>query len=190
MAEQHNHFHLGQKIDNHPFVAGDGAVLELFRQDMVNTVFVGLSNIMEDEQQALANSLAEIGVFCSESGGCLIVLKLGELAFDIQFNAASIPDEFFVQPNFSHSMFTLNLMVLDTQSNELKVLRKLSIPKNLADQFISITDQQRDTQDAMRINAENGHLLNTLSTEQLLKKITLISVPSIITPSCNCGQNH
>ncbi len=191
MADQHNHFHLGQKITDHPFVAGDGAVLELFRQDMVNTVFVGLSNITEDEQHVLVNSVAEMGMFSSENGGCLIVLKLGELAFDIQFNAAMIPDEFFVKPTLADdATFKLNLMVLDTHNNELKVLRELSVPTNLADQFIAITEKQRATQDSMAINAENMHLLNTISTEQLLAQITLVSVPSIIAPTCGCGHHH
>ncbi len=190
MAEQHNHFHLGQKIDDHPFVAGDGAVLELFRQDMTNTAFVGLSNITEDEQHILANSSVEIGLFSSDNRGCLIVLKLGEMAFDIQFNAAMIPSEFFVQPDLANGTFKLNLMVLDTESNELKVLRELAVPESLANQFITVTNQQRLVQDPMDVNVENMHLLNTLNTAQLLQKIELTRVQSVISPSCSCGHDH
>lgn len=192
MTEQHhNHFHIGQIIENHPFKAGDGAVLEMFRNDMANVVFIGLENIIDDELNILSNSSAEFGVLPTENGGCLIVFKLGELAFDIQFNAAVIPNEYFAQPSTADESLKLNMMAIDTQSNELKVIREFSLPKEVSEQVIAIMQKQRENNDAMAVNAENMHLLNTITTEELLKQITLTPIQSVIAaPSCNCGHDH
>ena len=191
MTEQHhNHFHVGQIIENHPFAAGDGAVLEMFRNDMTNVVFIGLENITEDEQQLLAESGAEFGVLSTENGGCLVVLKLGDLAFDIQFNAAVIPNEFFAQPAEDTASLTLNMMAIDTQSNEMKVIREFSLPTEVSHKLIDVVNKQREIEDVMAVNAENMHLLNTISTEELLKQITLTQIQSVIAPSCSCGHDH
>lgn len=191
MTEQHhNHFHVGQIIENHPFAAGDGAVLEMFRNDMSNVVFIGLENITDDEQQLLSQSGAEFGVLSTENGGCLVVFKLGELAFDIQFNAAVIPDAFFVEPTDAMTSITLNMMAVDTQSNEMKVIREFSLPEAVSQQVMNAVHKQREIKDAMAVNAENMHLLNTISTEELLKQMTLTPIQSVVAPSCGCGHAH
>jgi hypothetical protein len=116
------------------------------------------------------------------------VFKLAELAFDIQFNAAAIPSEYFQQP--TTSTLALSMMALDTANNELKVIRELSLPEAVTQQMIDVMQIQREIKDPMAVNAENMHLLNTVSTEELLTKITLTPIQTVIAPSCSCGHSH
>ncbi|MEC6825213.1 hypothetical protein [Photobacterium piscicola] len=187
-AHSNQQFHVGQIIDEHPFVAGDGAVIEMFRNDMSNIVFIGLTGITAEEQQMMAEATAEFGLMKTENGGCLVVFKLAELAFDIQFNAAAIPNEYFQQP--TTSTLALSMMALDTSNNELKVIRELSLPEAVTQQIIEVMTIQRAIEDLMAVNAENMHLLNTVSTEELLEKITLTPIQTVIAPSCSCGHRH
>ena len=187
-AHSNQQFHVGQIIDEHPFVAGDGAVIEMFRNDMSNIVFIGLTGITAEEQQMMAEATAEFGLMKTENGGCLVVFKLAELAFDIQFNAAAIPSEYFQQP--TTSTLALSMMALDTANNELKVIRELSLPEAVTQQMIDVMQIQREIKDQMAVNAENMHLLNTVSTEELLTKITLTPIQTVIAPSCSCGHSH
>ena len=187
-AHSNQQFHVGQIIDEHPFVAGDGAVIEMFRNDMSNIVFIGLTGITAEEQQMMAEATAEFGLMKTENGGCLVVFKLAELAFDIQFNAAAIPSEYFQQP--TTSTLALSMMALDTANNELKVIRELSLPEAVTQQMIDVMQIQREIKDPMAVNAENMHLLNTVSTEELLTKITLTPIQTVIAPSCSCGHSH
>ena len=187
-AHSNQQFHVGQIIDEHPFVAGDGAVIEMFRNDMSNIVFIGLTGITAEEQQMMAEATAEFGLMKTENGGCLVVFKLAELAFDIQFNAAAIPSEYFQQP--TTSTLALSMMALDTANNELKVIRELSLPEAVTQQMIDVMQAQRAIEDPMAVNAENMHLLNTVSTEELLAKLTLTPIQTVIAPSCGCGHNH
>ena len=187
-AHSNQQFHVGQIIDEHPFVAGDGAVIEMFRNDMSNIVFIGLTGITAEEQQMMAEATAEFGLMKTENGGCLVVFKLAELAFDIQFNAAAIPNEYFQQP--TTSTLALSMMALDTNNNELKVIRELSLPEAVTQQIIEVMTIQRAIEDPMAVNAENMHLLNTVSTEELLQQITLTPIQTVIAPSCSCGHSH
>ncbi|WP_279152172.1 hypothetical protein [Photobacterium iliopiscarium] len=187
-AHSNQQFHVGQIIDEHPFVAGDGAVIEMFRNDMSNIVFIGLTGITAEEQQMMAEATAEFGLMKTENGGCLVVFKLAELAFDIQFNAAAIPSEYFQQP--TTSTLALSMMALDTANNELKVIRELSLPEAVTQQMIDVMQIQREIKDQMAVNAENMHLLNTVSTEELLTRITLTPIQTVIAPSCSCGHSH
>ena len=187
-AHSNQQFHVGQIIDEHPFVAGDGAVIEMFRNDMSNIVFIGLTGITAEEQQMMAEATAEFGLMKTENGGCLVVFKLAELAFDIQFNAAAIPSEYFQQP--TTSTLALSMMALDTANNELKVIRELSLPEAVTQQMIDVMQIQLEIKDPMAVNAENMHLLNTVSTEELLTKITLTPIQTVIAPSCSCGHSH
>ena len=187
-AHSNQQFHVGQIIDEHPFVAGDGAVIEMFRNDMSNIVFIGLTGITAEEQQMMAEATAEFGLMKTENGGCLVVFKLAELAFDIQFNAAAIPNEYFQQP--TTSTLALSMMALDTSNNELKVIRELLLPEAVTQQIIEVMSIQREIEDPMAVNAENMHLLNTVSTEELLQQITLTPIQTVIAPSCSCGHSH
>lgn len=187
-AHSNQQFHVGQIIDEHPFVAGDGAVIEMFRNDMSNIVFIGLTGITAEEQQMMAEATAEFGLMKTENGGCLVVFKLAELAFDIQFNAAAIPNEYFQQP--TTSTLALSMMALDTSNNELKVIRELSLPEAVTQQIIEVMTIQRAIEDPMTVNAENMHLLNTVSTEELLQQIILTPIQTVIAPSCSCGHSH
>ena len=155
---------------------------------MSNIVFIGLTGITAEEQQMMAEATAEFGLMKTENGGCLVVFKLAELAFDIQFNAAAIPSEYFQQP--TTSTLALSMMALDTANNELKVIRELSLPEAVTQQMIDVMQIQREIKDPMAVNAENMHLLNTVSTEELLTKITLTPIQTVITPSCSCGYSH
>ena len=187
-AHSNQQFHVGQIIDEHPFVAGDGAVIEMFRNDMSNIVFIGLTGITAEEQQMMAEATAEFGLMKTENGGCLVVFKLAELAFDIQFNAAAIPNEYFQQP--TTSTLALSMMALDTSNNELKVIRELLLPEAVTQQIIEVMSIQREIEDPMAVNAENMHLLYTVSTEELLQQITLTPIQTVIAPSCSCGHSH
>ncbi|WP_297483784.1 hypothetical protein [uncultured Photobacterium sp.] len=187
-AHSNQQFHVGQIIDEHPFVAGDGAVIEMFRNDMSNIVFIGLTGITAEEQQMMAEATAEFGCMKTDNGGCLVVFKLAELAFDIQFNAAAIPNEYFQQP--TTSTLALSMMALDTSNNELKVIRELSLPEAITQQMIEVMNTQRAIEDPVAVNAENMHLLNTVSTEELLEKITLTPIQTVVAPSCSCGHSH
>ncbi|WP_408900565.1 hypothetical protein [Photobacterium piscicola] len=187
-AHSNQQFHVGQIIDEHPFVAGDGAVIEMFRNDMSNIVFIGLTGITAEEQQMMAEATAEFGLMKTENGGCLVVFKLAELAFDIQFNAAAIPNEYFQQP--TTSTLALSMMALDTSNNELKVIRELLLPEAVTQQIIEVMSIQREIEDPMAVNAENMHLLNTVSTEELLQQITLTPIQTVIAPSYSCGHSH
>lgn len=66
-------------------------------------------------------------------------------------------------------------MALDTCSKELKVKRDIELTDELVAQLTRLTARQR-TKEANQINAENAHLLNTLTPEQLAEKITLVEL--------------
>ncbi|WP_025821554.1 hypothetical protein [Shewanella marina] len=192
MAKQHdNPFQVGQVIENHPFKFGDGAMLELFRHDLPNTVFVGLGNITADEQAMLEQVGAELGVMQTDNGGCLVVLKLGELAFDIQFNALAIPDDFFDDHELMHDTLSFSMLVIDTANSQLKVIRDFSVNTAITAQIVAAVKAQRTMTDVNAVNAENVHLLNTLTTEDLMTQVNLQAIQSVVAaPSCGCGSHH
>ncbi|NVP01454.1 hypothetical protein HWA77_14665, partial [Photobacterium damselae subsp. damselae] len=69
----------------------------------------------------------------------------------------------------------VTLLALDTRTKELKVKRDIELTDELVAQLTRLTARQR-TEETNQINAENAHLLNTLTPEQLAEKITLVEL--------------
>ncbi|HIF9252227.1 TPA: hypothetical protein ACX6RB_003369 [Photobacterium damselae] len=162
---------LGQVVEQHPFQFGDGAMIELCRRDLGNEIFIGLGGLTRAEIETLTTAPVELGLLATEAGGCLIVVKIGDIALDVQFNAAAIPDEHYQAEINSQ----VTLLALDTRTKELKVKRDIELTNELVAQLTRLTARQR-TEETNQINAENAHLLNTLTPEQLAEKITLVEL--------------
>lgn len=190
MAEHNTpHFQVGQTLTDHPFQAGDGAMLELFRNDLPNLLYVGLTNISDAEQALLSQGDAQFGLITSESGGCLIVASFDDLAFEMQFNSAAIPDDYFELSE--DNTLKLSMLVIDTATNLLASIREFTLSPELSRQFIDITTQQRQLSGVEAVNMENMQLINTLSPDTLQQSMQTYSLDSVVTaPTCSCGHHH
>lgn len=190
MAEHNpSHFQVGQTFINHPFQAGDGAMLELFRNDLPNLLYVGLGNITADEQEVLGQSAAKLGVIASENGGCLLVASFGGLAFEMQLNSAAIPDDYFLLDE--EKALTVSMIAMDTATSLVCAIREFTLPEALSQQLIDITKVQRALEDADKVNEENIHLINSLTPESLQEQMEFHTLQSVIAaPTCGCGHHH
>jgi hypothetical protein len=188
-AHHHPHFQVGQTIEDHPFKQGDGAMLEMFRNDLPNILYVGLGNITADEQAVLGQASAQLGMRMTNEGACLTVFSLGELTFEMQFNAAVIPEEYFQSPESGKLSFSM--LAIDSVTNTLQAIREFTLSEELSRQFVEVMQIQRKMNDVDVINRVNEMLLNTLTTEELNEKIALEPLQSVVAaPTCGCGHNH
>lgn len=190
MAE-HNapQFQVGHTFTDHPFQEGDGAMLELFRNDLPNMLYVGLGNITADEQAILGQTGAQLGVITSDNGGCLVVASFGDLAFEMQLNSAAIPDDYFTLTE--DKTLSVSMIAVDTATNLLCAIREFTLPEALSRQFIEVTKAQRELGDVDVVNMENMQLINSLTPEALQEKMEFHPLQSVIAaPTCGCGHHH
>ena len=182
-------FQIGQVFENHPFQENDGAMLELFRNDLENLLYIGLANISSDEQALLAQSRVELGVMTSDNGGCLVILSFADLTFEMQLNSTAIPDEYFALSE--DKTLSVSMIAVDTTTNLLCAIREFILPEALSHQFIEVAKTQRKLADENLVNVENMALINTLSPEALQQKMTFYPLQNVIaTATCGCGQQH
>lgn len=190
MAEHNTpQFQVGQTFTDHPFQQGDGAMLELFRNDLPNMLYVGLGNITADEQAILGQTDVQLGVVSSEKGGCLVVVSFGDLAFEMQLNSAAIPDDYFTLTE--DKALSVSMIAVDTATNLLCAIREFTLPEALSRQFIEVTKAQRELGDVDVVNMENMQLINSLTPEALQEKMEFHPLQSVIAaPTCGCGHHH
>lgn len=190
MAEHNTpQFQVGHTFTDHPFQEGDGAMLELFRNDLPNMLYVGLGNITADEQAILGQTGAQLGVITSDNGGCLVVASFGDLAFEMQLNSAAIPDDYFTLTK--DKTLSVSMIAVDTATNLLCAIREFTLPEALSRQFIEVTKAQRELGDVDVVNMENMQLINSLTPEALQEKMEFHPLQSVIAaPTCGCGHHH
>ena len=190
MAEHNTpQFQVGQTFTDHPFQEGDGAMLELFRNDLPNMLYVGLGNITADEQAILGQTDAQLGVIPSDNGGCLVVASFGDLAFEMQLNSAAIPDDYFTLTE--DKTLSVSMIAVDTATNLLCAIREFKLPEELSRQFIEVTKAQRSLGDVDVVNMENMQLINSLTPEALQETMEFHPLQSVIAaPTCGCGHSH
>lgn len=190
MAEHNTpQFQVGHTFTDHPFQEGDGAMLELFRNDLPNMLYVGLGNITADEQAILGQTGAQLGVITSDNGGCLVVASFGDLAFEMQLNSAAIPDDYFTLTE--DKTLSISMIAVDTATNLLCAIREFTLPEALSRQFIEVTKAQRELGDVDVVNMENMQLINSLTPEALQEKMEFHPLQSVIAaPTCGCGHHH
>lgn len=190
MAEHNTpQFQVGQTFTDHPFQQGDGAMLELFRNDLPNMLYVGLGNITADEQAILGQTGAQLGVVSSEKGGCLVVVSFGDLAFEMQLNSAAIPDDYFMLSE--DKTLSVSMIAVDTATNLLCAIREFTLPEELSQQLIEVTKAQRELGDVNVVNMENMQLINSLTPEALQEKMEFHPLQNVIAaPVCGCGHSH
>ncbi len=190
MAEHNTpQFQVGQTFTDHPFQEGDGAMLELFRNDLPNMLYVGLGNITADEQAMLGQTGAQLGVITSDNGGCLVVVSFGDLAFEMQLNSAAIPDDYFTLTE--DKTLSVSMIAVDTATNLLCAIREFKLPEELSCQFIEVTKAQRELGNVDAVNMENMQLVNSLTPEALQAKMAFHPLQSVIAaPTCGCGHSH
>lgn len=190
MAEHNTpQFQVGQTFTDHPFQEGDGAMLELFRNDLPNMLYVGLGNITADEQTILGQTGAQLGLVSSEKGGCLVVVSFGDLAFEMQLNSAAIPDDYFTLTE--DKTLSVSMIAVDTATNLLCAIREFKLPEELSRQFIEVTKAQRELGNVDAVNMENMQLINSLTPEDLQETMEFHLLQSVIAaPTCGCGHHH
>ena len=190
MAEHNTpHFQVGQTFTDHPFQEGDGAMLELFRNDLPNMLYVGLGNITADEQTILGQTGAQLGLVSSEKGGCLVVVSFGDMAFEMQLNSAAIPDDYFTLTE--DKTLSVSMIAVDTATNLLCAIREFKLPEELSRQFIEVTKAQRELGNVDAVNMENMQLINSLTPEDLQETMEFHPLQSVIAaPTCGCGHHH
>ncbi|RYU66689.1 hypothetical protein ERW51_13575 [Aliivibrio finisterrensis] len=190
MAEHNTpQFQVGQTFTDHPFQEGDGAMLELFRNDLPNMLYVGLGNITADEQTILGQTGAQFGVITSDNGGCLVVASFGDLAFEMQLNSAAIPDDYFILTE--DKTLSVSMIAVDTATNLLCAIREFTLPEVLSQQFIEVTKVQRELGDVNAVNMENMQLINSLTPQALQEKMEFHPLQSVVAaPTCGCGHHH
>lgn len=190
MAEHNTpQFQVGQTFTDHPFQEGDGAMLELFRNDLPNILYVGLGNITADEQAILGQTDAQLGVITSDNGGGLVVASFGDLAFEMQLNSAAIPEDYFTLTE--EKALSVSMIAVDSVTNLLVAVREFTLPEVLSRQFIEVAKAQRELGDVNVVNIENMHLLNSLTPEALQEKMEFHSLQSVVAaPTCGCGHHH
>lgn len=190
MAEHHTpRFQVGQTFIDHPFQAGDGAMLELFRNDLPNMLYVGLGNITADEQAILGQTSAQFGVITSDNGACLVVASFGDLAFEMQLNSVAVPDDYFCVTE--DKTLAVSMIAIDTATNLLCASREFTLPEALSHQFIEVVKAQRELGDVEVVNRENMKLIHSLTPDTLQEKIKFHPLHSVITaPTCGCGHHH
>ena len=190
MAEHNTpQFQVGQTFTDHPFQEGDGAMLELFRNDLPNMLYVGLGNITADEQAILGQTDVQLGVVSSEKGGCLVVVSFGDLAFEMQLNSAAIPDDYFTLTE--EKTLSTSMIAVDSATNLLVAVREFTLPEALSRQFVEVVKAQRELGNVDAVNMENMQLINSLTPEALQEKMEFHPLQSVIAaPTCGCGHNH
>lgn len=190
MAEHNTpQFQVGQTFTDHPFQQGDGAMLELFRNDLPNMLYVGLGNITADEQVILGQTDVQLGVVSSEKGGCLIVVSFGDLAFEMQLNSAAIPDDYFTLTE--EKTLSTSMIAVDSATNLLIAVREFTLPEALSRQFVEVVKAQRELGNVDAVNMGNMQLINSLTPEALQEKMEFHPLQSVIAaPVCGCGHNH
>ncbi|MGR6841050.1 hypothetical protein ACU5DF_19235 [Aliivibrio wodanis] len=190
MAEHNTpQFQVGQTFTDHPFQQGDGAMLELFRNDLPNMLYVGLGNITADEQAILGQTDVQLGVVSSEKGGCLVVVSFGDLAFEMQLNSAAIPDDYFTLTE--EKTLSTSMIAVDSATNLLIAVREFTLPEALSRQFVEVVKAQRELGNVDAVNMGNMQLINSLTPEALQEKMEFHPLQSVIAaPVCGCGHNH
>ena len=190
MAEHNTpQFQVGQTFTDHPFQEGDGAMLELFRNDLPNMLYVGLGNITADEQAILGQTDVQLGVVSSEKGGCLVVVSFGDLAFEMQLNSAAIPDDYFTLTE--EKTLSTSMIAVDSATNLLVAVREFTLPEVLNRQFIEVVKAQRELGNVDAVNMVNMQLINSLTPEALQEQMEFHPLQSVIAaPTCGCGHNH
>ncbi|WP_122036474.1 hypothetical protein [Aliivibrio sp. EL58] len=190
MAEHNTlQFQVGQTFTDHPFQEGDGAMLELFRNDLPNMLYVGLGNITADEQAVLGQTDAQLSVITSDNGGCLVVVSFGDLAFEMQLNSAAIPEDYFTLTE--EKALSVSMIAVDSATNLLVAVREFTLPEVLSRQFIEVVKAQRELGNVDAVNMENMQLINSLTPEALQEKMEFHPLQSVIAaPTCGCGHHH
>jgi len=190
MAEHNTlQFQVGQTFTDHPFQQDDGAMLELFRNDLPNMLYVGLGNITADEQAILGQTGAQLGLITSDNGGCLVVASFGDLVFEMQLNSAAIPEDYFTLTE--DKTLLVSMIAVDTATNLLCAIREFILPEELSRQFIEVTKAQRELGNVDAVNMENMQLINSLTPETLQEKMEFHPLQSVIAaPTCGCGHHH
>ncbi|KAB2823966.1 hypothetical protein [Aliivibrio finisterrensis] len=190
MAEHNTpQFQVGHTFTDHPFQEGDGAMLELFRNDLPNMLYVGLGNITADEQAVLGQTDAQLGVITSDNGGCLVVASFGDLAFEMQLNSAAIPEDYFTLTE--EKALSVSMIAVDSATNLLVAVREFTLPEVLSRQFIEVVKAQRELGNVDAVNMENMQLINSLTAEALQEKMEFHPLQSVIAaPTCGCGHHH
>lgn len=190
MAEHNTpQFQVGQTFTEHPFQESDGAMLELFRNDLPNILYVGLGNITADEQAVLGQTDAQLGVITSDNGGCLVVASFGDLAFEMQLNSAAIPEDYFTLTE--EKALSVSMIAVDSATNLLVAVREFTLPEVLSRQFIEVVKAQRELGNVDAVNMENMQLINSLTAEALQEKMEFHPLQSVIAaPTCGCGHHH
>lgn len=190
MAEYNTpHFQVGHTFTDHPFQQGDGAMLELFRNDLPNMLYVGLGNITADEQEILGQTDAQLGLITSDNGGCLVVVSFGDLAFEMQLNSVAIPDDYFTLTE--DKTLSVSMIAVDSVTNLLVAVREFTLPEVLNRQFIEVVKAQRELGNLDAVNMENMQLINSLTPEALQEQMEFHPLQSVIAaPTCGCGHSH
>ncbi|CED72630.1 putative uncharacterized protein [Aliivibrio wodanis] len=164
-------------------------MLELFRNDLPNMLYVGLGNITADEQAVLGQTDAQLGVITSNNGGCLVVVSFGDLAFEMQLNSAAIPEDYFTLTE--DKALSVSMIAVDSATNLLVAVREFTLPEVLSRQFIEVVKAQRELGNVDAVNMENMQLINSLTPEALQEKMEFHPLQSVIAaPTCGCGHHH
>ncbi|PSV27617.1 hypothetical protein [Photobacterium sp. GB-72] len=122
---------------NKPFfmeMPGEGAVLELFRNDLSNILSLSFNNIDPLELDAFDNAPIYCGLKTNTNGACMIYFEIGCLSFEQPFNIALLleggktsHDKMSFNANEKERLL-ISAFLIDHDTNLVKSMRVFTLP--------------------------------------------------------------
>lgn len=169
---------------NQPFfitMPGEGAILELFRNDLSNILSLSFNNIDPLELDAFDNAPIYCGLKTNANGACMIYFKIGCLSFEQPFNVAILLE----QGKTSHEKMSFNAdkqerllisaFLIDHDSTLVKSMRVFTLPLVVSQDLHRYIQKQfiiQSTKEA--IDEANMQLMQTASSfEDAIKDVDM-----------------
>lgn len=157
------------------------AILSAFQRNVTPSVLVMLDSPVQQELDALSsNGVKKLGLYTNKNGAILLMLKAGQLEFDMPFNANRIPldqyTDYHAEIINDESRLLLNLMVVDSATNKICLINTFTLPLKVSKDLFVAVNYQRSLGSATHIENEINAVINQYSVKDLLKSVELLKI--------------
>ena len=157
------------------------AVLSAFQHNVTPSVLVMLDSPVQQELDALSgNGTKKLGLYTDKNGAILLMLKAGQLEFDMPFNANRIPFDQYTDYRSEiingESRLLLNMIVVDSATNKICLINTFTLPLKVSKDLFVAVNYQRSLGSAIQIESAINDVINKYSVKDLLKSVELLKI--------------
>lgn len=157
------------------------AILSAFQRNVTPSVLVMLDSPTQQELDALSsNGSKKLGLYTNKAGAILLMLKAGQLEFDMPFNANRIPFDQYTDYRAENindeSRLLLNMIVVDSATNKICLINTFTLPLKVSKDLFVAVNYQRSLSSATHVENEINAVINQYSVKDLLKSVELLKI--------------